>query len=227
MSFQVISCPLCGRKVLNFDLESHISQAHLILHNNDKIKQFSDCRLQLLADLRMFCVNRTNLFALRSQVDESSESKRHIDVTQSLSIISPVLPEPTAGTSSPWKTEEENACATDRNASGEDSTSIIPDISDDDEYADEWCTCKRWKQEKMIACDGTPDCPFEWFHYSCVGIRRAPKGKWYCSVCRERMKIDETIEETIQKASSIDAVLGDEVEVDESMSAATVPKMRK
>ena len=32
----------------------------------------------------------------------------------------------------------------------------------------------------MIDCDND-FCEYEWFHYSCVGITRKPRGKWYCS----------------------------------------------
>ena len=32
----------------------------------------------------------------------------------------------------------------------------------------------------MIGCDND-FCEYEWFYYSCVGITRKPRGKWYCS----------------------------------------------
>jgi len=34
----------------------------------------------------------------------------------------------------------------------------------------------------MVACDGT-DCPYEWFHYECVGLTEPPTGVWYCPDC--------------------------------------------
>ena len=41
------------------------------------------------------------------------------------------------------------------------------------------------KPEKgmMIGCDGS-DCNYKWFHYPCVGVRRKPKGKWFCPDCQ-------------------------------------------
>ena len=30
-------------------------------------------------------------------------------------------------------------------------------------------------------------CPYEWFHYPCVGIEAPPKGKWYCPTCTANM----------------------------------------
>lgn len=35
----------------------------------------------------------------------------------------------------------------------------------------------------MVVCDGA-NCPFEWFHYKCVGLDKAPESeKWYCEDC--------------------------------------------
>ncbi|SCU85497.1 LAFA_0D16006g1_1 [Lachancea sp. 'fantastica'] len=43
-----------------------------------------------------------------------------------------------------------------------------------------YCHCRDVSHGQMIACDNRR-CPTEWFHYSCVGLTHAPKGKWYCS----------------------------------------------
>jgi inhibitor of growth protein 3 len=57
--------------------------------------------------------------------------------------------------------------------------------------ADEWtydpnepryCICNQVSYGDMVACDNE-SCPFEWFHYPCVGITSSPKGKWYCPQC--------------------------------------------
>lgn len=37
----------------------------------------------------------------------------------------------------------------------------------------------------MIGCDGV-DCNYKWFHFTCVKIKRAPKGAWYCKYCRKQ-----------------------------------------
>lgn len=34
----------------------------------------------------------------------------------------------------------------------------------------------------MIQCE-RDDCPNDWFHYDCVGLKRAPTGKWVCKDC--------------------------------------------
>ena len=46
-----------------------------------------------------------------------------------------------------------------------------------------YCLCKRHSFGNMIACDNHK-CKTEWFHYTCVSITRAPRGKWYCEACR-------------------------------------------
>lgn len=61
---------------------------------------------------------------------------------------------------------------------------------DDDENNDntKYCICQKVSFGDMIACDND-DCPYEWFHWTCVGLESEPQGgKWYCPVCREAMK---------------------------------------
>ena len=48
-----------------------------------------------------------------------------------------------------------------------------------------YCWCQQEEFGQMIACDN-PTCRIEWFHFSCVGLSRKPKGRWYCSdKCKE------------------------------------------
>ncbi|VDI40629.1 Hypothetical predicted protein [Mytilus galloprovincialis] len=47
-----------------------------------------------------------------------------------------------------------------------------------------WCLCAEPEYGKMIKRDKS-ECPYQWFHYKCVNIRRKPKGKWYCLSCSE------------------------------------------
>jgi len=50
-----------------------------------------------------------------------------------------------------------------------------------------YCICNQVSYGDMVACDNE-DCPYEWFHYPCVGITAPPKGKWYCAPCTASMK---------------------------------------
>jgi len=60
----------------------------------------------------------------------------------------------------------------------------IPDyeniVHDEDEV---YCFCQQPEHGKMIMCEGSA-CPYVWFHYDCVGIKRAKSGSWYCNNCK-------------------------------------------
>jgi len=49
-----------------------------------------------------------------------------------------------------------------------------------------YCICNQVSYGGMVACDND-DCPYEWFHYPCVGITAPPEGKWYCPKCTANM----------------------------------------
>ena len=44
------------------------------------------------------------------------------------------------------------------------------------------CVCRRPEFGNMIYCDNS-SCRIGRYHYSCVNIRRAPRGKWFCKDC--------------------------------------------
>ncbi|XP_020615040.1 inhibitor of growth protein 3-like [Orbicella faveolata] len=50
-----------------------------------------------------------------------------------------------------------------------------------------YCLCNQVSYGEMVGCDN-PDCAIEWFHYGCVGLTDAPKGKWFCPQCQNQMK---------------------------------------
>lgn len=43
-----------------------------------------------------------------------------------------------------------------------------------------FCFCNYVSYGNMVRCDN-PNCPKQWFHFSCVGLNSLPKGKWFCS----------------------------------------------
>ena len=59
------------------------------------------------------------------------------------------------------------------------STEFLAETSDSDEL---YCVCKSYKPDQMIACDN-PQCLTEWYHFSCLGLKEAPKEDWYCPYC--------------------------------------------
>lgn len=65
-------------------------------------------------------------------------------------------------------------------AAKEKPVSELADDSDDKL----WCTCQRPESyDDMVGCDG-PNCPVEWYHMTCVGLSKAPSGKWLCVTCK-------------------------------------------
>mmetsp|Transcript_23972 Transcript_23972/g.18308 ORF Transcript_23972/g.18308 Transcript_23972/m.18308 type:complete len:109 (-) Transcript_23972:108-434(-) len=42
-----------------------------------------------------------------------------------------------------------------------------------------YCFCNNVSYGDMIACDNK-NCPYEWFHFPCVGLIAKPEGKWLC-----------------------------------------------
>ena len=73
-----------------------------------------------------------------------------------------------------------------------------------DDNEPRYCTCKQVSFGEMVACDNDdvrapprqPDtrafsplralqCPYEWFHYSCVGLTEPPQGGWMCDTCKK------------------------------------------
>ncbi|KAK7602079.1 hypothetical protein V9T40_009520 [Parthenolecanium corni] len=50
-----------------------------------------------------------------------------------------------------------------------------------------YCICNEVAFGDMVACD-YKKCPYEWYHYPCVGITSPPKGNWYCPQCTVTMR---------------------------------------
>jgi len=59
------------------------------------------------------------------------------------------------------------------------------DAVDDEDRA--YCTCKKNYRGEMVACD-SPNCPVEWYHCLCVGLKSAPRKKWICPMCSTNSK---------------------------------------
>ena len=53
--------------------------------------------------------------------------------------------------------------------------------ADDDQI---YCYCCCEEHGKMIECDNK-ECKIGWFHFICVGIKRTPRGQWFCPDCKQ------------------------------------------
>lgn len=85
---------------------------------------------------------------------------------------------------SPSDTGEESALS---EVEGENDGSDGGDDDGEGEGDDrKYCTCRSVSYGNMVACDND-ECPYEWFHWSCVGMTKEPAGKWYCEECRGKM----------------------------------------
>jgi inhibitor of growth protein 3 len=74
--------------------------------------------------------------------------------------------------------DEDMADNSDTDASGSD---------EEDEEGKKYCLCQHVSYGDMVACDN-PDCPFEWFHWNCVGLKSEPQGRWFCPECTENLR---------------------------------------
>ncbi|EGO21649.1 hypothetical protein SERLADRAFT_417157, partial [Serpula lacrymans var. lacrymans S7.9] len=61
----------------------------------------------------------------------------------------------------------------------------LPPTVPDDPQEQRYCYCNQVSYDTMVACDN-PGCKIEWFHLSCLGLKHAPKGKWFCRDCKPR-----------------------------------------
>lgn len=55
----------------------------------------------------------------------------------------------------------------------------------DDPNEPKYCYCQRGSYGDMVGCDND-DCPREWFHLGCTGLKRMPteEESWYCDYCK-------------------------------------------
>jgi predicted RNA-binding Zn-ribbon protein involved in translation (DUF1610 family) len=64
-----------------------------------------------------------------------------------------------------------------------DNLSMLADAADSQPPMPN-CVCQQADNEDMVGCDGCQ----AWYHFTCVGLRKAPKSKLYfCPVCKEKM----------------------------------------
>jgi len=84
--------------------------------------------------------------------------------------------------------DDDDSMLSDADMSDSENASAGNDLDDDDEDEGNedtkvYCTCRSVSHGDMVACDND-NCPYEWFHWKCVGLTREPVGTWYCDECR-------------------------------------------
>jgi inhibitor of growth protein 3 len=81
---------------------------------------------------------------------------------------------------------DEDEAATPPARKDHDGDEEMGDV-DDEEGGDDkkYCVCQSVSYGDMVACDND-DCPLEWFHWNCVGLKSEPVGTWICPVCTSK-----------------------------------------
>ncbi len=64
-----------------------------------------------------------------------------------------------------------------------------------------YCFCRALSYGDMVACDYRL-CPYQWFHFGCVGLIAQPEGKWICQKCLTEPIQEETLEEELKSDKS-------------------------
>ena len=66
-----------------------------------------------------------------------------------------------------------------------DDPPLAPSQDNDPPPQNIYCYCRQGEDgRQMIGCDNH-NCPYQWFHFECVGLSRQPRTKyWYCPDCR-------------------------------------------
>lgn len=82
--------------------------------------------------------------------------------------------------------DSENTNTSRRHGAGGSDEEAEDEEDEGGEDTKVYCTCRSVSHGDMVACDND-DCPYEWFHWKCVGLTREPLGTWYCEECRKNL----------------------------------------
>ncbi|KAJ3436696.1 inhibitor of growth protein [Anaeramoeba flamelloides] len=92
----------------------------------------------------------------------------------------------------------------DGDSSSEKEEEVSSDEFDSEDWDEaNWCCGKEKPNEKWVRCENAK-CSKKWFHLACVGLKRVPKGEWYCDQCqRKGVKIEIEIEKKTKTTRNI------------------------
>lgn len=78
----------------------------------------------------------------------------------------------------------------DQDMQVEDSDAVMTESVDNGTVDTQlYCVCRNVSHGEMIACEAK-NCPYEWYHFECVGLKEAPPQgiPWYCDECKDNVK---------------------------------------
>jgi hypothetical protein len=54
---------------------------------------------------------------------------------------------------------------------------------EEEDVAGLWCTCHAPDDGSLMICCENDECPVQWYHGACVGLKKEPVGAWWCGTC--------------------------------------------
>lgn len=134
-------------------------------------------------------IGHLNPSSLISRIGDNSNKKRRNPTTEKASGIS--TPGGTMAASgylkpSPSEDTGDDSALSDADGQEEGSDADMEDAEGEGDNR-KYCTCRSVSSGNMVACDNE-QCPYEWFHWNCVGMTKEPAGLWYCEECRQKMR---------------------------------------
>ncbi|KAF9559677.1 hypothetical protein CPC08DRAFT_690862 [Agrocybe pediades] len=132
-----------------------------------------------------------NVISISAASGPSYTKKRKINANTSIKLPSPapvaVQSHSTASHSRSRLSRQSTARAQQQQQQEEEDLDADAEGEEDiEEDAEEdltlYCFCHKQSYGDMIGCDN-PDCPYQWFHISCVGVKTPLPDKWYCPEC--------------------------------------------
>ncbi|KDR84109.1 hypothetical protein GALMADRAFT_236778 [Galerina marginata CBS 339.88] len=131
-----------------------------------------------------------NMISISGASGPSYNKKRRLTTNTSIKLPSPA-PSPVAHQSTTShsrsrlsrqsqtaRIQQEEEDDLDADAEGEEDL----EGEDAEEDLTLYCFCHKQSYGDMIGCDN-PDCPYQWFHITCVGVKTPLPDKWYCPEC--------------------------------------------
>ncbi|GAB1310432.1 Histone acetyltransferase complex subunit [Madurella fahalii] len=84
-----------------------------------------------------------------------------------------------------------NSSSNNHNNNNNNNNDVM-EVDEDEEAGDDrkYCSCQNVSFGNMVACDND-DCPYEWFHWGCVGLKSEPNGTWYCPDCSKSLGVQQ------------------------------------
>ncbi|KAF5322003.1 hypothetical protein D9619_000693 [Psilocybe cf. subviscida] len=83
------------------------------------------------------------------------------------------------------RTQQHHQEDEDLDADAEGEEDVEGEAEDAEDDTTPYCFCQKPSYGDMIGCDNE-DCPYQWFHISCVGVKQPLPDKWYCTECIEK-----------------------------------------